>query len=417
MSLSTFRIAWRNLGRNKRRTFLAGGAIALGQFTLVFVNGLMAGSFHDMLTTLTGPMVGHVQLHHPDWREERAVDLYVDDLAATLEEISALPEVTGVSARIFSPVLSASGEISDEPADAEPGVVVGIDPEAESARGGLLEDLSPEERPGDGGVLVGRVLANRLGVQRGELLAIIGQDADGFPVSELYTIRGILNSKVDIVKTLGVVMSLDDAGFLLTMPDQAHEVIVMGDDHRLADALAEKVRGLPAAAAAEVMSWRDAIPQLTLMIDMKGYFDLVFLMIVFVAAAAGIANTAVMSTFERTREFGMLLAVGSSPGRVIGMVLIESVILGLTAVAVGSVLGTILVLVTGHTGIDYAAFGGADADSIAFKGMNFSYTIYPRFEFRHILFGVCAVTITSILASLWPASLSARLEPVEAMRS
>jgi len=124
-----------------------------------------------------------------------------------------------------------------------------------------------------------------------------------------------------------------------------------------------------------------------------------------------------MSTFERTHEFGMLLALGTRPGRIVRMVLIESIIIGLIGVAIGSLLGSSMVLITSHTGINYAAFGGVKAEDVAMGGLSVSYVIYPMFEFRHIVFGVCAVTITSVLATVWPAALAARLEPVEAMRS
>jgi len=417
MQLSTLKIAWRNLGRNKRRTFLAGSAIALGQLTLVFVNGLMAGSFQDMLRTITGPLVGHAQVHHRDWREERAVDLYIDDLATVRAQLAALPEVASVSPRIYGPALIASGELRDEPADAEPGMMVGIDVATELGRGGLLEAVERDALPGDGAVVVGTILANRLGVAAGELLAVIGQDADGFPVSELFEVRAVIDSQVDVVKTLGVVMSIEDAGQLLAMPDQAHEIVLHGEDFHEAEALAEAVAGVPSLSQMEVLSWREAVPLLAKVIDLKKWFDLIFLAIVFVAAAAGVANTALMSTFERTREFGTLLAIGSRPARIVRMVLIEAVILGLVAVAVGSALGAAVVLVTSHTGIDYAAMGGTEAESVAFAGVSLSYIIYPRLELRHIVLGVCAVTLTSILASLWPAALAARLEPMEAMRA
>ena len=417
MQFSTLRIAWRNLGRNKRRTMLAVGAIALGQLTLVFVNGLMAGSFNDMLETVTGPLVGHVQIHHEEWREERAIDLYVDDLSEAKAEMEALPLVASVLPRIYSPVLAASGEERDEPADAEPAMVVGVDVDLESQKGGLLEAAEPGNLPGERSVVLGRVLANRLGVEPGQLLAVIGQDADGFPVSDLFEIKAIIRSNVDVVKTMGVVMDIADAGEFLAMPDQAHEIVVQSDDYRNAEALAASVVALPALANAEVLQWREAVPELARIIDMKGKIDLIFLAIVFVAAAAGIANTATMSAFERTHEFGMLLAVGTRPARIIRMVLIESIIIGLLGVAVGSIIGTALVVATSQTGIDYAALGGVSAEDVSFGGMSISYIIYPMFEFRHVLLGLCAVTMTSVLASLWPAALAARLEPVEAMRS
>jgi ABC-type lipoprotein release transport system permease subunit len=389
----------------------------LAQCTLVFVNGLMAGSFNSMLETVTGPLVGHVQIHHPEWREERAVDYYIDNLAAVQAEIEALPNVTRASPRIYSAVLAASGEESDEPALAEPAMVVGVDVPSEKKGGGLLDALAEDELPGERGVVVGKVLATRLGVVPGQLIALIGQDADGFPVSDLFTIKGIVSGNVDLVKTMGIVMSVADAGEFLVMPDQAHEILVHGANYEDAEALTAEVAALPTLADTEVLSWREIVPLFVKIFDLKKWFDFIFLAIVFVAAAAGIANTAMMSTFERTREFGMLLAVGARPGRIVSMVLLESVIVGLVGVAIGSILGVTIVLITSHTGINYAALGGTEAEDVAFAGVNISYVIHPYLELRHIVYGVCAVTLTSVLASLWPASLAARLEPVEAMRT
>jgi putative ABC transport system permease protein len=414
--MSTLRIAWRNLGRNRKRSLLAVGAIALAQTTLVFVNGFMAGSYDQMLQTITGPMIGHVQVHHPQWREERAVDLYIDHLDAILAQTAALTGVESVSPRLYSAVLVASGEKHEQPADAEAAMIVGVDVSAESAGGGLLESLPPQAQPHGKRVAVGRVLANRLNVTEGRELALIGQDVDGFPASDLFTIGAIIESPVDLVKTRGVVMPIHTAAKFLVMPDQAHEIVIRGSKVEGAEDLAREVAALPALAGTQVLSWREAAPEFTRMIDMKAWFDVIFLAIVFIAAASGIANTSMMSSFERRREFGMLLAIGLRPARVVQMVLFESVLLGLMGVFIGSLVGSGLVLLTAHTGINYAALAGVEAADIAFGGVSISYMIYPRFEFRHILLGFIAVIITSALASMWPATLAARLEPAKAMR-
>lgn len=414
---STIRIGWRNLGRNRKRTLLAVGAIALGQFTLVFVNSMMAGFFLDALETVTGPMVGHVQLHHPDWREERAADLYLDNLAELRASLTALPEVEKASPRIYSAVLAASGEERDEPALADPGIAVGVDIALERERGGLLAELRDDQVPGAGEAALGRILATRLGVRADDLLAVIGQDADGFPVSDLFRVKSVIDSNVELVRSMGIIMSLEDAGELFVLPDQAHEILLYGRDFRDADALKAAVSELPALTETQQLTWREATPEVVRMIDMKNWFDIIFLSIVFVAAAAGIANTAMMSTFERRREFGMLLAVGAQPRRIVGMVLVESVILGIIGVAVGSLAGMALVLLTSYTGINYGALGDSQVDAFAYGDVALSLVIYPRFEIRHITYGLVAVTLTSVLASLWPASLAARLEPMEAMRT
>ncbi|MFO7459355.1 MAG: hypothetical protein R6X07_01925 [Desulfatiglandales bacterium] len=167
--MTAFRIAWRNMGRNRRRSLLAVGAIALAQTTLVFVNGFMAGSYDQMLQTITGPMIGHVQVNHSQWREERAIDLRIDHLDAVLSQLSGLTEVLSASPRLYSTVLAASGEKGEQPADAEPAMIVGVDVSAESARGGLLEALSSQAHPQGDKVAVGRVLANRLNVSEGHI--------------------------------------------------------------------------------------------------------------------------------------------------------------------------------------------------------------------------------------------------------
>ena len=417
MALTTLRIAWRNLGRSRRRTLLAVGAIALGQLTLVFVNGMMAGMYEQIVQTITGPLVGHVQVHHKSWREERGIDLYIDKLSEVEAEIRSIPEVKSISARIYSAVLAASGEETGKPADAEAAMVVGVDVAVESKRGGILESLKPSQRPRTKEVVVGKILATRLNLTAGQQIAIIGQDADGFPATGLFRVKAVMRGNLDLINRMGIVMSMKDAGEFLAMPDQAHEIIVQGKDPRQAEELARAVKSLPLLEDTEVLPWRKAAPELAAIIDMKSWSDLIFMAILFIAAAAGIANTMMMSTFERTHEFGMLLAVGSRPMRIVRMVLVESIVLGVVGVAVGSLLGTALVLITSQTGIDYSALGGIRAEDYAFKGLSISYIIFPKFEFRHVFFGLGAVTLTSVVASLWPAALAARLQPVEALRS
>ena len=123
---------------------------------------------------------GHVQIQNPEWREERAVILRGPP-AETRHAIEEIPGVTRVSPRIVAGALTASGEKSDTPAEAEPGVIAGLDIALESGPGGLLEGLDPSRWPGSGEVVVGTVLANRLRLHEGQLIAVIGQDVDGFP--------------------------------------------------------------------------------------------------------------------------------------------------------------------------------------------------------------------------------------------
>ena len=135
MQLSTVRIAWRNLGRSKKRTALALLAIGVGQFALLASNGLMRGYADNIRLAITGPMIGHVQVHAPEWRQERALDLYLDDVADTLREIRSAEAVGSAAARIYAPALAAPQQ------DAFIAIVVGLDVQVESEAYGLLSGL------------------------------------------------------------------------------------------------------------------------------------------------------------------------------------------------------------------------------------------------------------------------------------
>ncbi len=417
MKLSTLRISWRNLSRSRKRTALAMAAIALGQFTLVFVNCMMGGMYADMLDTITGPLVGHVQVHHPEWREERALDLTIDEVSSVCAEVGRLKGVSRVSPRIYAPALAAPGAKSESPATAEPAMLVGVDVAIESERNGLLGELAPEDRPSGREVVLGRVLARRLKLGPGDSLAVIGTDADGFPASGLFKVRAVMRSSASVVNRLGIVADLAVAQGFVELDDAAHELIIIGDDPHAAEALAERVRATGAVSGMETLSWMKAVPMFQTFFDMKGWIDLIFVAILFVAAAAGIVNTMMMSTFERTHEFGMLLSLGATPWRIIRMILYESVMLGLAGVAIGSALGTAAVLVTGHYGIDYGALSGMTDQEFSFQGLSMSSVMYPMFELKQVLLGVYAVTVTAVLAAVWPALIITRLEPAEAIRS
>ncbi len=200
------------------------------------------------------------------------------------------------------------------------------------------------------------------------------------------------------------------------MPDQSHEIDVHASEAGTSAEVASRLAGLETLLTAEVIGWREAAPQLAdymSTIDKAGAFMLV---LVLLAAAAGVANTMMMSTFERQHEFGMLLSLGARPRRIVWMIIAEAVVLGLTGVAVGTVLGAALVTTLGHTGMDLG-LGGGSGTSLTMYAIEFPTRIYPRFAVGDAVNGTVAVCFTAVLASLWPASYAARLEPSEALRA
>ncbi|MFC1526394.1 ABC transporter permease [Candidatus Latescibacterota bacterium] len=411
-SATTLRIAWRSLGRNRKRSLLTLGAIAVGQFAFLATCALIHGYSEVFLESATGPMLGHAQVHAPEWRDDRAIDLTLQELDGMLDALRSDSQVVGALPRIFAPAMAALTE------EGFMAVVVGVDPQAEDTPKGMLGGAGLSQRLGDGQVLVGRVLAHRQELDPGMELAIIGQDADGSIASGLYTVSGILPSALSVVSNLGVVMSLADAQELLRMTNEAHEIVLHVVDAKQLEQTVERLGRLPGLEDVELLPWQELAPHIVTMVGFMDAYTYIILVIVFVAAAAGIANTMLMSTFERTHELGMLLSLGCGPGRLWRMVAAEAVILGLIGVAVGTGLGLWLVEATAETGMDYAALGGSDEGyEVAFQGMQLSSRVYPKLFLRDVASGVTAVLVTTILAIVWPALHIARLEPMEALRS
>ncbi|MCK4510206.1 FtsX-like permease family protein, partial [bacterium] len=227
----------------------------------------------------------------------------------------------------------------------------------------------------------------------------------------------VMWSAVEIIHGLGIVMSLDDAQELLMMPGQAHEIVIHTSDRELIDETVVRLSQLPSLADLEILSWSELAPFVVTMATMVDWFAYIVLIVVFIAAAASVANTMLMSTFERTHEFGMLLSLGCSPGRLSMMIAIEAAILGLLGVAIGTAVGIAFVAATSESGLNYAALGGSDEYEVAFQGMQFSLLIYPKIYAKDIVIAVSAILATSLIAVVWPIMRIVRLRPVEAMRS
>lgn len=405
---NTLRIAWRNLWRNGRRTGLALAAIGLSVALVLVYDGVLRAYGDWMLETITGPMLGHVQVHAPGWRQDRAMDRTLPSVSNTLAALRRDPEVAEASARLYAPALAALAE------EGFAVVVMGVDPAAEARPLRLLAGV--REPLGGRRVLMGRPLADLMGVRKDDVVALVGQGADGSLANDLFTVAGVVETPVDFVNRQAVLMDLGEAQELFAMTDQAHEIVVHAREPARMRALAARLAAFPALEGAEVLDWPALAPEMLSLVQLVQVAWVFVLLLVLVAAAAGVTNTMLMSTFERTRELGMLLALGTAPGRIVRLILAESVALALVGSLIGVALGGGLVAWTHGGGIDYARLTGGGPSEISFAGLRWSLRLYPTLAFVDIARVVAAVVVTSVVASAWPALRAARLPPAAALR-
>jgi ABC-type lipoprotein release transport system permease subunit len=375
---------------------------------VLIYDGVLRWEADWMVDTITGPMLGHVQAHAPGWRRTRAMDKTLRDATNMVALVRSDPAVVGVDARIYAPALAALGD------EGFGVVVVGVDLREASRPSRLLEGLRIDV--GDREVLVGHLLAAQMGVAKGARIAIVGQGVDGSLANDLFTVAGLVRTSVDLVNRQAVIMPIRAAQDLFALSDEAHELVIYARDASAAQALATRLGQLPSLAKYEVLDWRSAEPGMNELVQLVESMWIFVLALVFVAAAAGVANTALMSTFERTHEFGMLLALGTSPSRIVVMIVLESLALGAAGAGLGAALGIALVEWAAHGGVDFAALTGGGPTNLSAFGMNFSLIIHPRLTPVDVVRVVAAVMITSLFASAWPAVRAARLHPARALR-
>ena len=229
--------------------------------------------------------------------------------------------------------------------------------------------------------------------------------------------QAVVKGPSDIVNQSGVVMRIRDAQAFMGMSAQVHEIVVRANRLEEVEPLVAELKSSPFLAGLETLSWREIMPQMVIMIEMVDYCGLFVLVLVLIAAVAGIMNTLMMATYERMHEFGMLLALGCRPVRIVRIIMIEAVLLGVLGVATGTALGVGFVAAFQKTGIDMAAWGGERVEDLAYAGMRLPLEIVPRIELIDPVVGLASVVLVSLVAALWPAVVAGRLDPMEAMRS
>jgi len=400
-------IAFRDLGRNRRRTGLTLLAVALGLAVLIMISGFIAGIFDSMIAFSITLNSGHVQIRSENFKMEKPSLKWQDLLENSDELLVSAAETDGVTA--VSPVLWASGFVNTS--EELVGVsVTGIDPESgfhDPIREGMVagEYLELDDREG---VLIGEKLAKDLGIGAGSKISLLVNTSDGETDEDIFTVRGMFSTGIVSYDAGTVYMPLPKAQAITNAGERISAVILLAEDSETADPVAAALRG----PGRSVVTWKDMNALILGAIEQGMFFYFLLYGIVILIVAVLIANTLLMSVFERTRELGVLAALGMKGRQIMMMILLEAGTLALLGVIGGVVLGSLVVW--------YMSFNGLYiGDDIASMVQGFAYpsTFYAKIAPWDFLALSLAMLGIVLLASLYPARYAARLEPVEALHA
>jgi ABC-type lipoprotein release transport system permease subunit len=402
-----WKIAYRDLGRNRRRSFFTLIAVALGLALLIFINGFIAGVMGDAVENNIRLKTGHVQLRAESYEEEK-MSLQWQHLVGNGEELAAqaraLPQVASAT-----PVLWAIGFLNT-PDDTANLQVYGIDVTSDfyaPVRDGLVagEFLAADDRSG---ILLGKRLAESMGLQPGSRASLTVLDADGQPQEQVYTVRGLFSSGAVSYDESAVFLPLAKAQAVTNTAGRASAVTILLHNEEDAAPVASAL----AVPGAKALTWRELNQVFLQTMEMSMRFYLILDFIVMLVVAVVIANTLLMAVFERVREMGILSALGMKGRQIMQMFLLEAATLGLAGIAVGIVLGTAIVIYLSTNGIYMGDDVAGSVENIALGS-----TMYARLVPSTIAGLSLGTLVVILLASIYPAWFAARLEPVQALHT
>jgi len=398
------RLAWRNLWRNHRRTFIMLAAIVVGAWAMIFMTALMRGMVDDMVRDGIRALPGHVQIHHPAYRDDPTIS---NSLAPPNNKlVSALDneKVIAWTTRVRVPAVISSER------DTRGITLVGIDPDRERAISFVADDLVEGrflESPNDNGVVVGRKLVEKLETGLGKRVVIMSQDQENEIADRGFRIIGIFDSKLDQYEEMFVFAGEDTVQQLLGVGDAISEVAILGRDYRDVGDLTRMVEE-GAGADVEVLPWQKIDTYLGSMLAVMDGFVWLWIVVVFLALSFGLVNTLVMAVFERVREIGLMLALGMTPRSILSQIVTESILLLTIGLAIGNVAAwaTIEPL---KNGIDVSVVG---------EGMEMfgaASVLYPALYLSDVVLANLIVIVLGFFASLSPAWRASQYDPVRAI--
>ena len=401
-----FSISWRNIWRNKVRSLVIIFSIALGIFAGVSATAFMKGLAEQRIQKVIKTELSFIQVHKDGFRQNSDFGGYMPDAEALVKEIRKIPNVTGVADRIVVQAMAATAETAT-------GILVsGVDMENEPKVTNISEKLIDGEyltgikrNP----IVIGKKLAEKLNAKVRSKLVITLQDTANNVVSGLFRVSGIYTTNNNMFDESRVFVKAKDIRLLTELPlGSAHEIAINIDDNENLLQVEEAVKKI--AANHEVMDWQALSPEMNYLTEAMDLYMYIFIIIILLALLFGIINTMLMVVMERTKEIGMLMAIGMNKTRIFSMVVLESVLLSLVGGVVGITIGALFAKWKSTSPIDLSMWAQG------YEQLGYDAYVYMSLEPMMLINITIMVIITGVIAALYPAYKALKNDPADALR-
>ncbi|WP_431161396.1 ABC transporter permease [Flagellimonas beolgyonensis] len=399
-------IAWRNIWRNKTRSFVVIGSIMIGLWASIFILAFAWGLYKNNIDESVNRQLSHIQIHHSEFTHQQESKFVIEHSDSILSLLQKDDRVQAASARTITKGMITS------PTTATGVTVYGISPAAEEKQIGLNENLIEGDYFESGKsneIFIGEKLAKKLKIKLRSKVVVTFTDIESNMVSAAFRVGGIYRSRnlsLDEVNVYVQKQSLDN--LLGLKPSESNELAILLKNESALDSFKSDVQLM--VPHKKVEDWMDLSPELELVIESFHLYTYIITGIILLALTFGIVNTMLMSVLERIRELGMLMAIGLNKKKIFIMIMLETLFLTLIGCPVGLLVGWLSVLVLGSIGINIAIF----SEGLASYG--FSSIIYPALDSQNYLTVAIMCLITALLSAIYPAFRALQLNPAESIR-
>lgn len=401
------RLAWRNIWRHRRRTIIIVLAMGLSLAMMMWYDGLMDGFNNAIAANAVRVLGGNIQVHAAGYRAK--VDsnplLPLADDTAVVKAALAQPDVVAASRRIQTGGLVSNREGAFSMS------IIGIEPEAEAPVSLIAEHIVDGrylEPTDEDAILIGQGLAEALSINVGDRINMVGSDIHKQNRQRTMTVIGIYDVGIPSIEKGTAYISLAEAQSLFNLRGQSTEVQItlkkVGTESAVAAALTPQLPGY------EIESWEKNYPELGNAINRKSLVMDIFSVIIVMIAGIGILNLLMMAVYERTREIGLLGAMGLKPRQIATTFVLEGALIGIVGVIAGVAIGLAINLSFGKVGLDYSQFAGITEYMALISGR-----VYPTLGVSKLFWRAGVVAGIAALAALIPAMIASRREPSEAL--
>ncbi len=402
--IQILKMAFRDLGRNRRRSFFSALAVGAGLALLILMASVIEGEMGSAIESAIQLQSGHIQIRAATYDENKS-SLKWQDLVADPDQIAgqiaALDQVKTATPRLYASGFLSSGTQS---ASAR---ITGIDllsAASDPYRKGVIsgEYLSPDDREA---ILIGRPMAEKLSLNVGDRVGLSLNTADGDVQDQTFIVKGIYTTNTYGFDSATVFLPLAKAQAITRTENHASTIFVLLNDTALTDSVVSALN----VSNLEIKTWRDLNALFVEYETMAESYIGIFYMIILAISASVIINTLIMSVYERTREIGILSAIGMRGNRIMMLFLAESSMLAIGGVLMGLVIGVLATLYFNRNGFYIGNMG--------LSGIMITDTIYAKLTMDNLINLTIMTFVVTILSGLYPAVMASRMQPVAALRA